>query len=680
LTRDLSGRARGSGAGNSSLAALPIDSSLTMTGALIGTPAYMAPEQFTGDNIDARADQFSFCVALYEALYGKRPFAGDSIPALTANVTAGRVRAAPANAKVPGWVRRVLLRGLRADRNQRYPSMEALLAALDHDPARTRRNWTAAVALVALLAAVGLSLNRGEQKQRTECLGAGGKLAGIWEPADARAPSAHKQAIRRAFLATARPYAAHSFTVVAAALDRYVGAWRDMHRDACEATHLRGEQSAEVLDLRMGCLDERLAEVRTLAGVFDHADAEVVVRSVEAVQGLRPVEQCADVTALRAVVRPPDDPATRRRLADLRARLAAVKARVSAGQYQAAAKEAAQLVDEAEAANYAPIMAETLLELGDVQLHGGEPAIAEKSYEEAIWLAEGARHDEAVLEGAAQLIAITGFSQRRHQDGERWGAFAAAVLRRLGPGHDLLKAWRANNLAMVYYDEGRLEDALRMFGDAVAIKARALGDRHFDVGISLGNQAAVLYDLGQIDEALKKNRRALDIFHDTVGDAHPKSADACASAAEYLNASGRYTEAYAMARRALAVIEREPDADAAAARGDGRLTTALIALGISWLERGQPSLAVPPLERALRLGEAAAPEPAQVGQLRFALARALAQTNGPLARVMALAAGARAAYESSPRYAAQKEQVDKWIEGRRHGAGKRGRGNARAPG
>jgi serine/threonine protein kinase len=143
--------------------ALPIESSLTMTGALIGTPAYMAPEQFTGDTIDARTDQFSFCVALYEALYGTRPFAGDSLPALTANVTAGRVRPPPASARVPGWLRRVLLRGLRADRTQRYPSMEALLAALSHDPARTSRNWTALVAVAALLVAAGIGLNRGER-------------------------------------------------------------------------------------------------------------------------------------------------------------------------------------------------------------------------------------------------------------------------------------------------------------------------------------------------------------------------------------------------------------------------------------------------------------------------------------------------------------------------------------
>ncbi|MFP2933416.1 protein kinase domain-containing protein, partial [Pyxidicoccus sp. 3LG] len=89
-------------------------SPLTRTGVLLGTPAYMAPELLQGQRADALSDQFSFCVALYEALYGQRPFEGDSLETVARSAREGRVRPPGRDAKVPSWVRRALLRGLRA--------------------------------------------------------------------------------------------------------------------------------------------------------------------------------------------------------------------------------------------------------------------------------------------------------------------------------------------------------------------------------------------------------------------------------------------------------------------------------------------------------------------------------------------------------------------------------------
>src|SRR5207344_3027614 len=80
---------------------------LTKTGAMIGTPAYMAPEQFMGERGDDKSDQFSFCVALYEALYGERPFAGDDLLAISLNVTQEQLRPLPKDRGVPAWIRRV---------------------------------------------------------------------------------------------------------------------------------------------------------------------------------------------------------------------------------------------------------------------------------------------------------------------------------------------------------------------------------------------------------------------------------------------------------------------------------------------------------------------------------------------------------------------------------------------
>ncbi|MEO6774987.1 MAG: serine/threonine-protein kinase, partial [Kofleriaceae bacterium] len=94
--------------------------SLTRTGAVLGTPAYMAPEQITGAIVDARADQFAFCIVAWELLYGERPFAGADLGALARAIEAGP-RKPPSGPRVRAAIRRVLERGLAADPTTRYP-------------------------------------------------------------------------------------------------------------------------------------------------------------------------------------------------------------------------------------------------------------------------------------------------------------------------------------------------------------------------------------------------------------------------------------------------------------------------------------------------------------------------------------------------------------------------------
>jgi predicted Ser/Thr protein kinase len=103
-------------------------------GKVIGTPAYMPPEQQRGEPSEARSDQFSFCVALYEALYGSLPFEGKTMEERTANIVAGAVRPVPQASPVPPPVERTLRRGMAANPADRFPSMDALLAALALDP------------------------------------------------------------------------------------------------------------------------------------------------------------------------------------------------------------------------------------------------------------------------------------------------------------------------------------------------------------------------------------------------------------------------------------------------------------------------------------------------------------------------------------------------------------------
>jgi formylglycine-generating enzyme required for sulfatase activity/tRNA A-37 threonylcarbamoyl transferase component Bud32 len=139
---------------------------LTRTGTMAGTPAYMAPEQFRGLQTDGRTDQFAFCVALHEALYGRRPFEAETVFDLAEAVMRERILPAQKSSNVPGWIRRSLVRGLRADPAQRYAKLEDLLSALEVDPvARVRKIVVAAVVAVAVVGTLAGLYRRSERRR-----------------------------------------------------------------------------------------------------------------------------------------------------------------------------------------------------------------------------------------------------------------------------------------------------------------------------------------------------------------------------------------------------------------------------------------------------------------------------------------------------------------------------------
>jgi tetratricopeptide (TPR) repeat protein len=506
---------------------------------------------------------------------------------------------------------------------------------------------------------LGAGLVRAEREKRTRCLGTDAKLAGVWELPSAKGGiSPRKEAIRRAFMSTGKRYAADSFEVVRNALDRYVTDWNDMHRESCEATNIRGEQSAEVLDLRTSCLQDRFAEVRALTNVFSDATGEVVVKSASAVQAIRPVEQCADIVALRAVVKPPDDPQVRRTVADVRTQLADVRALSAAGRYRRALENLRSIVSAARETKYSAVIGEAVLILGETQEALADPD-AEQSYEEAYLLAEGSRHDEVALEAADQLISVVGRAQARHVEAQRWSRIAEAILTRLGPGHDVLAAWRANNLAIVLDGRGEHEQALALFQKALKMKMRAVGEMHPDVGLSLSNIAYALHRMGRTDEAIRNNERALHILKATIGPEHPHSADTLANQAEFLIDRGQADEARAIAEQALSIMERELGID------HPDLAIPLMVLGLSDLLLGKAASAVSILERSLRICESSSPLHPRVAEVRFGLARALWEGDHSSRSALALAERARTELGGNPAAKTKMASVDRWIAARR---------------
>jgi serine/threonine protein kinase/tetratricopeptide (TPR) repeat protein len=631
---------------------------LTRTGAMMGTPAYMAPEQFLGTVTDARTDQFSFCVALYEALYGERPFGGNTMFALTSNVVQGKVREPPTNSNVPLWLRKVLLRGLRPTAADRFPSMVELIQALEKNPVVQRRNL-ALVATGAMLAVgLGFGVRQGLADHRSLCNGGPARLMGVWEveAAPGEPIPARQSQVKASFLRTGKSYASDVFTTVSRSLTSYAKSWVTMYREACEATGLRGEQSAEVLDLRMSCLQERLGGLRALTNVFSDANGEVVENAVSAVNSLGSLDRCADVPLLRAVVRPPEDPNTRALVADLRHQLADLRARFNAGRWKEAMKSAPRLVAEARAVGYQPLVAETLALHGTILFKSNDTKAAEAALTEAFWAADASRHDEVRAEVATNLVYVVGYQAGNFASAQRWSTIAEAVLQRLG-GHELLQSWLLNNLGCVYDLRGDRQAQLRAHEKALALKEKALGRDHPDVAVSEGNVSIALAGLGRNQEALTHVDRSILVLETGLGSGHPDLAVQLSNRGEILNNLGRYREARQSFERARVIWERELGLD------DRNLGYALTGIGLSYLAEGTPTSALVPLERAYKIRQAQETDPSHRAETLFALARALWDSARDRGRARALANESREAYRKADAKARTAE-VEAWLRER----------------
>ncbi|WP_426754006.1 tetratricopeptide repeat protein [Myxococcus sp. Y35] len=479
--------------------------SLTRTGSLVGTPAYIPPEQWNGEPMDARGDQFSFCVALYEALFQVRPFARGQPPDFQ------RLQEPERDTGVPSWVRRVVLRGLSVSPADRYPSMDALLDALRRDPARKRAR--AAAGLGAVAVAAGLALVAFLRAEPAPCTGAPGRVAPVW--------SAARQAkLRQALLATGSPLAASAADTVAGHLSAYVREWEAGYTDACQATHVRHEQSGQVLSLRMACLDSRLQSLDVLADTLEHADAALVVKAAEAALKLPRVADCARVASILSVVPPPDAPDVQARLEDARRRLARARVLLETGRYAQGLTEALAARDEARAVGYRPLEAEALHVTGWLELRLARHEDAARSWAGAERAALAGRDDLLALRAATDRVYIHGYELEDLERGLDQAAAARALMERVGPAEEVA-AQLENHLGVVHFGEGLLPQALEHYQRALDIRERVLGPEHLETGKVLSNLALVYVRQGRVRDALPLYERTLDIQRRQLGAEHP---------------------------------------------------------------------------------------------------------------------------------------------------------------
>jgi len=261
---------------------------LTQTGTMLGTPAYMAPEQAAGRASDARSDQFSLCVALYEAIHGERPYAGNPGIALLA-AEPPPLRTSVGRGAAPGWLRAILVRGLSARKEDRFPSMSAFIDAIERGRQRRRKVGLGVLGLGLLVSVAALASGRS-----SVCEGLRDAEMPAWT-------ETQRLAVHDALSAAAGNRADEIWKSTERGLDDYARAWSGARARACEATHVDRIASAELLERRSACLDGRLAWVRATVEQLSDADAQVAARAAHAVHSLPSVEPCLDAERLRGM-------------------------------------------------------------------------------------------------------------------------------------------------------------------------------------------------------------------------------------------------------------------------------------------------------------------------------------------------------------------------------------------
>ncbi|HYO68574.1 MAG TPA: serine/threonine-protein kinase, partial [Archangium sp.] len=512
------------------------DTPLTLPGMVVGTPKYLAPELLRRSPADARSDLFSFCVALYEALYHQPPFSGTTREERLRARLDGRVSPPPAQSGIPSWVTRVVLQGLRAEPSQRPPAMQALLRSLSRDrvPARTR--WLAlAASLAALLGLAGgaTAWNLRVAERAQLCQGGPLHLKGVWD-ADVQGR------LHQTFVSTGKPFALDASTRVQEVLRAYANDWVAQHREACEATRLRGEQSEEVLTRRMACLERRRRELGALSQVFVQADAAVVQHAVQAVQGLSPLASCSDVDALLAEVPPPSDPRTREAVEALRQELARGQALTLSGKYKDAMELTQDVVSRARAVDYPPVLAEALLGLGrpGLNIH---PGGAVQVLAEAAHLANAHHQDRLAAEASVSLVRALNLLNQEEQSGW-WLAHARSLLTRIH-GDAVLEAQLECDQGVHQAMRGRHALSLESFERCHQRYERALGPEHMRTLGAEGNMALALSELGQVSRAAQRVEHVAARFESVLGPRHPLVALSWVNMADHKGQMGELDQA-----------------------------------------------------------------------------------------------------------------------------------------
>ena len=447
------------------------DDGITLTGAILGTPAYMAPEQREHMQVGPAADQYSFAAALYEAICGELPRPGEPVE------------------RVRGSVHSVLVRALEEEPALRWPSMGALLEALQGTRGRRRRWRWAAGGLILAAGAVALTVSR------TDCADVEAEL---WTHNDS-------DAVALAFAATEVPFADETWSRVDARLGELQRRWTEQAKATCD---IEGAQARR----RRQCLSAMQLHARSLVGLLRDADAQRVQHAVRAVTALPDPAACASDHTLGP--RPGD--AARFAQLDEAGDLAAL------GRYAASNEVLRDLVEGTDPDPNAVVYARAQLRWGRNLSTISEYPEAREHLMEAAWTAEAAGDYETAAEAMTELIIVEGDKLARYDAAQHWARHAKVAIERAG-SPAALAAERLDNLGVLAYVRGDFDASAKY-----RLRALALVDDKVPSGSRL--RANYLHGLGnvhfarnELDEAERKYREALAIRRELFGETHPRA-------------------------------------------------------------------------------------------------------------------------------------------------------------
>lgn len=585
----LSAEASAGGAEVASASGSELAIPLTEAGTVVGTMAYMAPEQHSGTGADAASDQYALCVTLYEALFGERPFTGRRPAELVDAKLAGSVRV-PAGTAVPRVISRAVIRGLAPHPADRWPSLDALLDALARDPRRARIR---ALVVVGGMVAVGAAYGARELERRrtaAACEAEGEAIAEVWN-------DGARERVRAGLLATDTRAAAVTAEHVLPWIDDYAGRWQASRTETCRDGRLRAQWSPELLERAQWCFDDRRNELEAFVGELARADVEVVHLAVAAAASLTPAEDCRDVDRLQRLPAPPSE--QRDEVRSVRAGLSRGWALAQAGRFDGALAAAREALQGAEALAWPPLIAAARYRVAVGLSRTGELAAAESEAEAAFIAAVSSGSWDVALDASDQLVWTVGTQLGRHADALRWSRLRSAAVAHLDHVDELREARHLHRVASVHFATGDNAQARALDEQALAIFEARLGHEHPDVAAVLFTLAANHQAVGEYPEAMELQRQALEVRERALGPDHPDVGQSLLGLAGLDTTLGDLPKARQRLERALALFE--------GTHGPRHPSTALALLQLGNLDAtvGDFAAAKPRFERAVEIFERA---------------------------------------------------------------------------